>query len=158
MIHDQSFGERLFMDLEQQVEDSAPVESAGLATVVPLSLENEEFDVIAGSPERGAQTRRRVMANRLTPGWFGAVRIPVVSGRDFRLDDREGSPLVAIVNETLARDGWNGQAIGKTLQIPGSGQVVEVVGVVRDSKYLDALEKTRCRRCICPSGRNTSGG
>jgi predicted permease len=137
---DRAFGEPLFAELEQHVEEVASVQAAGLATVVPLSLENEAFDVIAESSE--PQPARRVLANRLTPGWFEAVRIPVVAGRDFSHDDRAGSPLVAIVNETLARAAWNGQALGKSLRIPGAGQVVEVVGVVRDSKYWTLGEET----------------
>ena len=139
--HDRAFGEALFTELEEQVERAAPVQAAGLATVVPLSLENEAFDVIPDSPSAGSETRLRVMANRLTPGWFDAVRIPFVAGRDFRPDDREGSPRVAIVNQTLARQ-WTDGALGKSLRIPGAEQVVEVVGVVRDSKYWTLGEST----------------
>jgi predicted permease len=138
MTHGREFGEALFRDLEQQVEGSPAVEAAGMATVVPLSLENEEFDVIReDDTNRGESgTRRRVFANRLTPGWFETVRIPLLAGRDFTSDDREGTPDVAIVNETLARQFWNGGAVGKRLRVPGSSdRVVEVVGVVRDSKY-----------------------
>jgi predicted permease len=140
--HDRTFGEALFRDMEQQVKDAAPVESVALATVVPLSLENEAFDVIAESAGAEPRPEIRVMANRLTPGWFDTVRIGFVAGRDFRPDDREGSPLVAIVNDTLAREAWNGQALGKPLRIPGANQVVEIVGVVRDSKYWTLGEKT----------------
>ena len=43
----------------------------------------------------------------------------------------EGAPAVAIVNDTLARLFWNGDAVGKRLKYPD----VEIVGVVADSKY-----------------------
>jgi predicted permease len=139
MTHGRAFGEQLFLGLEQQVEASPVVRSAAIATVVPLSLENEEFDVVRDSEanEGGQQLRRRVFANRLTPGWFDTVRIPLIGGRDFNQDDREGAPLVTIVNETLARQFWNGDALGKRLRIPGDSgdRVLEVVGIVRDSKY-----------------------
>ena len=71
--------------------------------------------------------------NRLTPGWFETVRIPLVAGRDFTWDDREGTPGVVIVNETLARRLWNGDAVGKRLTF--GKRSVQVIGVVRDSKY-----------------------
>jgi predicted permease len=134
MSHDRQAGERLFFDLEEQVRAVPGVASAGIATVVPLSLENEEFDIVVESA--GGESRRRVFANRLTPGWFDTVRIPVLAGRDFLASDRAGAPLVVIVNETAARQFWNGDAVGRRLQFPGSPDgSLEVVGVVRDSKY-----------------------
>jgi putative ABC transport system permease protein len=146
MTHGRAFGEQLFADLEQQVEASPTVQSAGAATVVPLSLENEEFDVERDSEghEGGSRMRQRVFANRLTAGWFDAVRIPLLAGRDFTADDREGSPEVAIVNETLARQFWDGSAVGKRLRVPepSHDRILQVVGVVRDSKYWTLGEKT----------------
>ena len=135
---DRDLGERLFLELEQQVQSARGVRSAGAATVVPLSLDNEEFDVVreSDSSDRDSPLRHRVFSNRLTPGWFETVRIPLLAGRDFMPTDRDGTPLVAIVNETLARQFWNGNALGQRLRIPGhSERVVEVVGIVRDSKY-----------------------
>ncbi len=138
LAHDRTFGEQLFLDLEQHVQAAPAVASAGLAAVVPLSLDNEEFDVTRDRTPGGdgSQVRRRVFANRLTPGWFETMRIPFVAGRDFTPNDRAGAPPVAIVNETLARQFWDGEAIGRQVTIPGpSDRVAEVVGIVRDSKY-----------------------
>ena len=124
---------RVLTELQQRVGDSAAVQSAGLASVVPLAMTGrEEFDVSI-TDQAGGTSRRSVVANRLAPGWFETVRIPFVAGRDFSWNDREGSPRVAIVNETLARQFWNGAALGK--QIHHNRQPLEVVGVVRDSKY-----------------------
>jgi ABC-type antimicrobial peptide transport system permease subunit len=83
------------------------------------------------------------MANRLTPGWFETVRVSLLAGRDFTWDDRAGAPDVAIVNETFARRFWNGNAVGQRLR--ALQRNVEVVGVVRDSKYWtlgEAIEPT----------------
>ena len=82
----------------------------------------------------------RVLANRLTPGWFATVRIPLLAGRDFGWDDRAGAPDVAIVNETFARRFWNGQAIGQRLR--AFGRDVQIVGIARDSKYWTLGETT----------------
>ena len=144
--HGRASGEALFLDLEQQVKASPAVQSAAIATVVPLSLENEEFDVIREGEANGGASppRQRVFSNRLTPGWFETLRIPLLAGRDFRPDDREGSPEVTIVNDTLARRFWSGDAVGKRLRVPGSrgDEILQVVGVVRDSKYWTLGEKT----------------
>ncbi|MPY86805.1 MAG: FtsX-like permease family protein [Luteitalea sp.] len=124
-------GERIVIELQQRVEESPGVQSAGLSTIVPLALMGRTaYDVSTeDDPTRG----RRVVANTVTPGWFETLRIPLVAGRDFTWDDREGTPRVLIVNETLARQFWNGDVLGKRLN-PGP-ESWEVVGIVRDSKY-----------------------
>jgi predicted permease len=124
---------QLLTELQQRVRDSGGVRSAGLASIVPLAMAGrEEFDVSFTGGDAGT-SRRTVVANRLAPGWFDTVRIPIAAGRDFTWDDRDGAPRVAIVNETLARQFWNGDGLGK--QIVHNRQPLEVVGVVRDSKY-----------------------
>ena len=146
MTHNRASGEQLFLGLEQRVKTFPAVQSAAIATVVPLSLDNEEFDVIREGEinDSASQIRQRVFANRLTPGWFETLRIPLLAGRDFRADDDKGSPDVTIVNETLARRFWNGDAVGKRLRVPGSqgDRLLQVVGVVRDSKYWTLGEDT----------------
>jgi hypothetical protein len=63
-----------------------------------------------------------------------------VSGRDFTWNDREGAPSVVIVNQTLANQFWRGDALGKRLTY--GKRTVEIVGVVRDSKYWTLGETT----------------
>jgi predicted permease len=48
------------------------------------------------------------------PGYFAALRIPIVAGRDFSPADRAGEPAVVIIPEVTARQLWAGQnAVGK---------------------------------------------
>ena len=71
----------------------------------------------------------------VTPDLFGTLRTPIVHGRDFTDRDTVGTPWVAIVNETCARQFWPGEdAIGKrfTLNTVPEEQPREVIGVVRD--------------------------
>jgi putative ABC transport system permease protein len=108
-------------------------QSAGISTVVPLSLTGrEEHDMRPDNDARG----RRVVRNRITPGWFETMRIPVIAGRDFQSSDGPSSK-VAIVNETAARMFWNGDAVGHRIDD------FEVVGVVRDTKYWTLGETIR---------------
>lgn len=123
----------MLTELQRRVRASGPVLSAGLASIVPLAMAGREAFDVSIADAAGGTSRRPVLANRLAPGWFETVRIPFVAGRDFTWEDREGSPRVAIVNETLARQFWNGAGLGK--QIVHNGQPSVVVGVVRDSKY-----------------------
>jgi predicted lysophospholipase L1 biosynthesis ABC-type transport system permease subunit len=66
-------------------------------------------------------------------------------GRGFNADDRVGSPRVAVVNETFAREHFGGGSpIGKRIwgNPQRSGEPFEIVGVVKDSKYRDPRETT----------------
>jgi predicted permease len=72
----------------------------------------------------------------VTPGYFDALGIPVVTGRDFGERDGADAPLAIIVSESLARQIWrDGRAVGERMTFAGApdlwGQVVGVVGDVR---------------------------
>ena len=75
-------------------------------------------------------------------GWdyFGAMRIPLAAGRFFTPADRAGGPAVAIVNEAFARREYGGTAasLGRRVvtMTAGSEQAVEIVGVVRDVRFV----------------------
>lgn len=133
-------GDQILTEWTQRVAASSDVQAAGLATVVPLALSGrEEFSVaLPGDPDR---LQRRVVANRITPGWLATVRIPLVAGRDFTWNDRIGAPDVAIVNETMAREFWNGAALGQ--RILYGERSIEIVGIARDSKYRTLGETIR---------------
>jgi putative ABC transport system permease protein len=71
------------------------------------------------------------------PSFFQTLGVTLREGRDFSAADREGSPHVAVVNETLARTFWPREtAIGKRLRSAkdNGGDVVTIVGVVSDIK------------------------
>jgi predicted permease len=56
----------------------------------------------------------------IRPGYFAAMRIPLLRGRAFSRQDNARSAPVVIVNEKLARDQWPaGNAVGQTLEVPG---------------------------------------
>jgi predicted permease len=74
--------------------------------------------------------------NGILPGYFSTVGIPILEGRDFTDADREGAPLVAIVNETTARQFWPGQdPVGKRFKHRLNPNFYTVVGVARDAQY-----------------------
>ena len=78
--------------------------------------------------------------------YFRAMQIPLVDGRYFHIDDRADSPLVIIVNQTMAKHCWPGQrAIGKRMHVgnPKKGLPwATVVGVVADTKIGSRDEPT----------------
>jgi predicted permease len=77
--------------------------------------------------------------NSVGPRFFETLGVPIVAGRDFELRDRRNTPVVAIVNETLARRFWPGDsAIGRTLIV--AGRPHQVVGVARAAHYRAATD------------------
>jgi predicted permease len=133
-------GERILTEWARRAGGAPGVQSAAIATIVPLALTGREaFDV--SLPEDAAGIRHRVIANRTTPGWFATIRIPLVAGRDFTWDDGPSNVAVAIVDETMARQLWNGDALGRRVRFGDSP--LEVVGIAKDSKYRTLGETPR---------------
>jgi putative ABC transport system permease protein len=74
--------------------------------------------------------------------YFQTLGIAFSQGRDFNAQDTEERPRVVVVNEAFVRRHLPGQeALGKRLSFNGTtGPWQAIVGVVRDSKYLDLAE------------------
>jgi putative ABC transport system permease protein len=108
------------------------VASAGTTTRAPFPFGRGEVDVhIEGKVE---QPGEGMMAETVyaSPGYFEALRVPLLAGRLFDERDREGAPRVAIVNQTLAHTGWpNENPIGKGVTM-GYLPMARVVGVIPD--------------------------
>ncbi len=79
-------------------------------------------------------------------GFFPTMGIPLIEGRTFNAQDTQNSPKVAVINETTARRFFpNSSAVGhrfgmgETPEHPGQ---IEVIGVVKDAKYIALTEGT----------------
>lgn len=124
--------------LLDRVRALSGVESAGWGHCVPVSGGCNGTVLWFPDGPRDQQPRRLVGIMWATPGFFDALRIPVVSGRGFSEEDGAGRPKVALINETAARQYWPGDiAIGKRIAVGQGGfqDGAEVVGVVADVRY-----------------------
>jgi len=116
-------------------------QAAARAEETPVDGGSTQWDVELDAPGGG---RKSVHAwiNLVTPGYFQALDTPLRKGRDFAVSDTAGSPHVAILNETAARQYFPGvDPIGRTyhdgtFEAVRTEYVVQVVGVVKDAKYL----------------------
>jgi predicted permease len=78
----------------------------------------------------------------VSPDWLSTMKIPLVSGRDFRPEDT--SPGAAIVNETFVKTFFPGQdPIGRSFERGANQPLNKVVGVIPDVPYHDLREPTR---------------
>jgi predicted permease len=78
----------------------------------------------------------------VSPGWLSTMKIPLVSGRDFRPQDT--APGAAIVNETFVKTFFPGQnPIGRTFQRGANQPLNTIVGITPDVPYHDLREPSR---------------
>jgi predicted permease len=78
----------------------------------------------------------------VSPGWLSTMKIPLVSGRDFRPEDT--SPGAAIVNETFVNTFFPGQdPIGRTFERGANQPLNKIVGVTPDVPDHDLRESNR---------------
>jgi predicted permease len=142
------------VDAVQRVVDDASlipgVESAAAVSILPLSHNDSSSTLeIEGHPVP-VEKRLEASTREVSPGYFQAMRIPVLHGRDFTAGDRAGAPGVVAVSPAMARLAWPDEdPIGKRLAWsvddktgPDWRQVVAVVGDVRQGDLADPMRPT----------------
>jgi predicted permease len=90
--------------------------------------------------------------NLVSPGYFGAIGIPVVQGRDFTWEESGGSRPVAIISESMARTAFpEVSPIGKRINVnmPPDGIWREIIGVVGDVR-IDGLSRATSDQMYFP--------
>jgi predicted permease len=111
--------------------------------IVPLIANNNYFmDVLLpGETEMTAaehQTNRQIAREN----YFATMEIPLLRGRGFTAQDDRRAPLVAIVNQTFARQFFpNDEVLGKRVTFTDGYHEVEIIGVIADAKYMSQREE-----------------
>ncbi len=131
-------GHVFYRRLLETLRDGGPVTSAALAWHTPFS----EFTLSISVEVPG--TSLQVLGNAVSADYFRTLGVAVLEGREFTAADHADSPLVAIVNRTLAERLWPERpAVGQVLTFPRSGGDRTVIGVVDDVRYYALAEATR---------------
>jgi predicted permease len=116
-------GRPFVRELVDRVRLLPGLQTATIASALPGGFEvRREALSVPGGSSSASQGFVSVDWNVVEPGYFATLRTPIVAGRDFRADDRDGTLPVAIVSESAARQFWPGQsAVGKYLLQPTLG-------------------------------------
>ena len=138
------FNQALFRKLEQL----PGVEAVGITSLLPATGQNGGGAFFAEGyvPRKGAGLDL-AWKSRVSGDYLRAAGIPLLRGRDFTTADRAGSPLVVMVNHTLAQHYWPGQdPIGKRIHW-GLAETplpwMTVVGEIGDIKQTGADAETQ---------------
>jgi putative ABC transport system permease protein len=123
-------------ELIERVGHLQGVEVAAAASHLPLSDSRQ----IGFRLEHAAPDDFHWAENSLvSPGYFRAMGIPILRGRDFTDQDRPDTPLAAVINETLARQYFPGQdPMGQRFHW-GDRALFTIIGVAGDV-HISALD------------------
>jgi predicted permease len=124
-----------YSEVLRRVRALPAVQAASLVDSLPL--EGGSIQPIAVEGNTAAMAHQPEVGVRLvSPGYFSAMQIPILRGRDFADADRASTSAVVVVSEAMAKQFWPGQdPIGKRLTMTFfPDQVREVVGVVGNVK------------------------
>jgi hypothetical protein len=138
----------LYKDVLERLKAIPGVRGASLSLVTPI-----EGGGWSNSVQVRGYTARRdqdmlVYLNRVGPEFFETLGMPILRGRDFDARDHSHSPKVAWINETMAHYFFGAESpIGRHF---GWGDNedrsdFEIIGVVKDAKYLSLRAKTPAR-------------
>ncbi|HTU98973.1 MAG TPA: ADOP family duplicated permease [Luteitalea sp.] len=139
----------LVAQIDEQLRTIGGVRAVGHGRTVPLRGDSTSLGAVrTASAQSGGDAMAMVDWDIVSPDFFEAVGLPIRAGRAFASVDRQGSPDVAIVNETFARRAWpDGQTVGRQLwhtdAATGIERILTVVGVVHDARYRYVSEPAR---------------
>lgn len=96
---------------------------------------------VSGRPVRKQEDR--VQTNSVGADFFQTMGIPILQGRSFNVHDNSKSPKVALVNRALVRQFFpNENPIGQTFKYEDADGLVQIVGIVADTRYADLRSET----------------
>jgi putative ABC transport system permease protein len=134
-------GVQFYRNLLPQLAAIPGVESAAAVMGVPTNVRSNGGYAIEGGPtfeQMGVRSPQAILTVA-TPGYFATLGVPVIKGRDFTEADIDSAPLVAVVNEALARASFPaGDAIGHRIRCGfDRPEFMEIVGIVANVRSAD---------------------
>lgn len=142
--YDAERSRNFFRQIIQRAESLPGVEAAGTARLLPLGDSSNSNGPVLKEGETLARgsAGRNIMTNVISAGYFRAMQIPFVEGRDFDDRDQVKTQRVVIINKKMAETLWPGEsAVGKRIFVGvDSRDPIEVVGVVKTGMYRNLAE------------------
>jgi predicted permease len=128
---------RFYRDLREKVTALPGVQAAAISNVVPWrdTGGNGLAFSIQGRENSGPQDDPRAYRRTVSPGFFAALGIPIVAGRDFNDADRDGAEPVVIISARIAAQLFPGQdPLNRHLR--WTDPIVKFIGVSSDPRRI----------------------
>lgn len=123
----------LFARAEDELRTIPSVVSVGAGSAGPLfGGDGEGMFTIDGRAPSSGGPRQAALWYDISPSYFRTIGLPIVRGRDIAASDVRAGPLVAVINETLARRYLGAEPLGRRIHMVEHDADFTVVGVVRD--------------------------
>jgi putative ABC transport system permease protein len=140
--------ESFFRELQERTQSAPGATSAGFISELPLSGEgNDTFFTITERPPANPNENEDADFRVVAGDYFGAMRIPLLAGRNFESQDASEDRQVLVVNEPFAKKFFpHESAIGKHVKLfEGKSQfaIREIVGIVGGNKHFALQESLR---------------
>jgi len=137
----------VFERIEEGLRGLPGVISASRSWTSPLAGVEWNTNIVSDVPNPPAGDDALAYFNFVSPSYFETLRTPLVAGRNLNRGDVLTAPAIAVINQTLARRFYPGvNPVGRTFREEGEARKldppVEIVGIVRDSKYGSVREDT----------------
>jgi putative ABC transport system permease protein len=135
---------RLIREAVERARLMPGVESAGVTDSLPMyGADSGQFKIESPSPR--APNQEELYFVTISPGYFYTLKVPMLSGRSFQETDSRASSLVAIVNETFAKQYFpRANPVGHHIAFADSpASWIEIVGVVSDFSQRNPEEDSR---------------
>ena len=128
---------QFYQALSERVSHLSGVTAVGAVSALPLTPSVGWGGMaIEGYVPPPNQPELQVDVREATPGYFGAMQIPVITGRTFALDDTQKTEPVVVIDQKMADRFWpHGDALGKHVRQSAKqpwSTIVGVVGVVKE--------------------------
>ncbi|HEX7318150.1 MAG TPA: ABC transporter permease [Pyrinomonadaceae bacterium] len=134
-----------YSEVVRRVGSMPGVQAVGAVNNLPLGGSDSNASIVVEnrpSPNGGAYRAGYFV---VTPGFFGAMGVPLVKGRAFEESDVRQSPRVAVVNESMVKRFWPDEdPVGKRFRIWSANKEpnwITVVGVAGDVKRVRISEE-----------------
>lgn len=142
----------LHQRLEQAIAAVPGVGSVSPAAMAYLSDDLNATDFLPEGESYDSKKHQEEDFNAVGNHFFETLAIPIISGRAFGEQDNQGSPKVAIINQSLARSRFPGQnPVGKRFKTDehdsdgfagsATNDWIQIVGVCGDTRYSNLREE-----------------
>jgi len=127
---------QFYQEAAARLRAQPQVAAAGVTDTAPFTGGTQLLAFPGGADTHDPRRGKLTPVSAVGPGYFSAMGIRLLRGRDLSDDDTAAAPWVAVVNDTLANRLWPGQnPLGQHLRFFQQSWDVTVVGEVSTAKY-----------------------